>query len=292
MASPLHNLGLRFAYTVSTNIRPEMLTAHYGGPTPWPASADRSTPARFRDTTNHAQCPSIVRAYHDFHINGRGWAGFAYSSAVCPHGHRYEGRGPGRRTGANGTNSGNLRSYATVYLAGKTDDGRFDPLTDEAKVAFLGEAERLGVPLLRNHSDWKSTDCAGSPIRAWQHAGWPRPQGDEMTPEQERKLDEVLTIVKNTGSNVWGYKLSHRGRKAPALVFLVDLLVGQQEGQGPLLRSIAEAVKANPEAIAAATVAGIKPVLRDVVREVIGESQADEIVDLIAARLLAGTTQG
>lgn len=169
MTSPLHNLGLRFTGS-SSNIRPEGLTAHYGGDSPWGA-ADRSSPARFRDTTDHARCASIVRAWHAFHLS-KGWFGFAYTSAVCPHGHRFEGRGPGRRTGANGTNAGNLRSYAVVYIAGGSD-----PVTDEAKHAYHDEVARLGKPLRWDHSDWKATACAGDPMRAWEAAGWPRPGG-------------------------------------------------------------------------------------------------------------------
>ena len=175
MTSPLHNLGLRFTGS-SSNIRPEGLTAHYGGPSPWGSVADRSSPARFRDTTDHARCPSIARAWHDFHLS-KGWFGFAYTSGVCPHGHRYEGRGPGRRTGANGTNPGNLRSYATVYIAGDND-----PVTDEAKRAFLDETLRLGVPLRWDHSDWKPTACAGEPIRAWESTGWARPSATTAPP--------------------------------------------------------------------------------------------------------------
>lgn len=167
MTSELVELGLRFTGS-STNIRPEGITAHYGGPSPW-SGADRSSPAAFAATTDHARCPSIVRAWHDYHLSKK-WYGFAYTSAVCPHGTRYNGRGPGKRTGANGTNDGNLRSYAVVYIAGDAD-----PLTDPARRAFHDEDLRLGVPLRWDHSDWKATACAGDPIRAWEAAGWPPP---------------------------------------------------------------------------------------------------------------------
>lgn len=188
--TPLHSrqeAGLRAPKSRSTNIRPEGLTAHYGGPSPWGAGVDRTSPARFAATCDHARCPTIWRSWQSFHMDANGWVDIAYTSGCCPHGHRYEGRGPGVRTAANGTNDGNLRSHATVYIAG---DG--DPLTDAARRAFLDEQARLG-PLRWDHGDWKPTSCAGSPIRAWKKAGWPAPnQEDDMFDKPDR---DTLTAV-------------------------------------------------------------------------------------------------
>lgn len=159
--------GARPARSRPATIRPGHLTAHYGGPSPWPG------PGRF----DHARCASIVRGYQAFHMDRNGWADVAYSSLVCPHGFRFEGRGPGARTAANGTNAGNGASLATCYVAGEGD-----PLTDEARLAFLDEAARFGLPLDRVHSDWFSTSCPGSPLRAWVKAGAPRPGGASPIP--------------------------------------------------------------------------------------------------------------
>lgn len=165
--------GARPPKTSPSTINSEGVTAHYGGDSPWGA-ADRSSAARFRDTTDHNRCASIVRAWQAFHMDGRGWNDIAYNACVCPHGHRYDCRGPGRRSGANGTNTGNARSEAVCYIAGGSD-----PITDEAKHAFHDEAARFGRGLRWNHSNWKSTSCAGSAIKAWQSTGWPRPANDE-----------------------------------------------------------------------------------------------------------------
>lgn len=161
MDSPLltrSQLGLRPARNRSTNITPRHLTGHYAGLSPWRGGFD------------HARCASIWRGWQDFHIGTRGWSDIAYNSGVCPHGVRMEGRGPGVRSAANGTNAGNAASYATCYIAGQGD-----PLTDEAKVAFLAEAARFRVPLDRAHSDWKPTACPGDPLRDWIHQGAPLP---------------------------------------------------------------------------------------------------------------------
>jgi hypothetical protein len=175
--------GARPAVCVSTNIAPEGDTLHYGGPSPW-SGVDRSSAARFLATASHARCATIMRAYQGFHLDSRGWCDFAYSSAVCPHGVRYEGRGRGVRTAAQGTNDGNLRSYATVGLWGAGD-----PLTDPAKLAYLDEGVRL-ARLRWGHRDWKSTSCPGDPAYAWRAAGFPRPS-TSPPPEEDMPLTDA-----------------------------------------------------------------------------------------------------
>jgi hypothetical protein len=159
-------------------------TAHYGGPSPWGSGVDRSSPERFALTADHARCATIVRAYQAFHMDSRGWQDIAYSSLVCPHDYVYEGRGPGIRTAANGTNAGNSSSHATCYLAGEGD-----PLTDGAKRAFLHESARLSG-LDKVHSDWKATGCPGDPLRRWVHAGHPHPGGSTPPPPDRPPVQE------------------------------------------------------------------------------------------------------
>lgn len=187
MSTPLltrAQIGLRPPRSITRLASPEGLTAHYWGPSPW-GKADRSTAVRFAATADHNRCASIWRAAQDFHM-APGWGGtrnggadVAYSSGVCPHGVRLEGRGPGVRTGAQGTNTGNSRSLATCYIAGDND-----PLTPAAQLAFLDEARRLGgwAKPRWDHGDWKATACAGPSIRPWKAAGWPRPGGTAKPP--------------------------------------------------------------------------------------------------------------
>lgn len=195
MVTPLHSraeVGLRAPRARPSNITPRHLTGHYGGPAParWPWS--------------HARCPTIWKSWQDYHMRPGGLgvkdgaADIGYTSGVCPHGHRYEGRGPGVRSGGNGTNAGNQNSYACVYIAGEGT-----PLTDDAKRAFLDEARRLKVPLNRSHSDWKPTECPGSPLRAWIRAGVPAPGTTTTTTTDRGDLDmdgsdrEKLNYVAN-----------------------------------------------------------------------------------------------
>lgn len=162
MPTPFHSraeVGLRAPRARSQNIDALHLTTHWAGPSPWR-----------NGQMDHARCASIWRGFQAFHMDGRRWADIAYTSGVCPHGHRYEGRGLNTRTAANGTNTGNYRSYATCYIAGVGD-----PLTPEAKEAFRDEADRLGKPVDKVHSDWRATSCPGNDLRAWVSSGSPRP---------------------------------------------------------------------------------------------------------------------
>jgi hypothetical protein len=176
--------GLKPPRRPAPAIDSEGLTAHYGGDSPWGSSVDRSSEARFQATANHARCASIWRAWQAFHMapvaaGGRGWNDIAYNSGVCPHGYRYEGRGPGVRSGANGTNDGNRRSEATCYIAGAGD-----PLTDSARRAYIDEGDRLSE-LWRQHGDWKPTACAGAAIRAWKATGWAAPGSPTPPPKPD-----------------------------------------------------------------------------------------------------------
>lgn len=168
-------IGLVRPRSVTSISRVEGTTSHYAGPSDWRQKGiDRSSPARFRDTTDHARCAAIMRAHQAFHMGPqRGWSDYAYSGAFCPHGYGYLGRGRGVRTAANGTSDGNDRSYALQYMGAGPDD----PLTIEAKRAAIDMAAYLGEPLRWEHSDWKPTACSGPQIRPWRRAGFPRPAG-------------------------------------------------------------------------------------------------------------------
>lgn len=197
MSTPLVSraaAGLKPPKATPPAISSEGQTAHYGGPSPWGSRVDRSSPERFVATADHARCASIWRAWQSFHMRpvaegGRGWNDIAYNSGVCPHGVRYEGRGPGVRSGANGTTAGNARSTATCYIAGEGD-----PLTEGAQLAFGDEFVRMS-PARWVHSDWKPTGCPGDPIRAWQQLGWPLPPEDDEMIDYEKIREIVQTEV-------------------------------------------------------------------------------------------------
>lgn len=170
-------LGLRAPSGAYRLIEPEGITLHYAGDSPWRLPVWH-TVEQFLALCDHRRCPSIWRAWQDFHMSPgalgtiTGAIDIAYSSGVCPHGVRLEGRGAGHRTAANGTNVGNTRSLAVVYLAGVGD-----PLTDPAKLGFLDESIRYSLPLRWEHAQWYRTSCPGTPLSQWRQQGCPRPDG-------------------------------------------------------------------------------------------------------------------
>jgi hypothetical protein len=146
-------------------ISPEGITVHYNGPAfggfPW----------------DHGRCGQLVRATQAFHLDGRGWADIAYTACVCPHGFVFEGRGVRQRTAAQGTNAGNARSLALMFLIGEGE-----PATDEARAVAIWWANEVArVPLRWAHRDWHSTACPGDPLAFWKATGF-RPPGLPATP--------------------------------------------------------------------------------------------------------------
>lgn len=138
------------------NITPEGITVHYNGPAfgrfPW----------------DHGRCAQLVRGTQAFHLDGRGWADIAYTACVCPHGFVFEGRGLRQRTAAQGTNAGNARSLALMFLIGEGE-----PLTDEARAVAVWWANDIArLPLRWAHRDWHSTSCPGEPLTAWTRSGF------------------------------------------------------------------------------------------------------------------------
>lgn len=153
--------GLRPPKRVVRRVVP-WITLHHGGDNmgwPWP----------------HRKCVTIWRNWQATHMDKQNGLDIFYNSGVCPHGYRFEGRGPGVETGANGTRIGNQSSYAIVYIAGLGD-----PFTDEAKRALLDEQTRYGATFRYGHSDWKKTACPGPDRLAWVRAGCPPPEDDDM----------------------------------------------------------------------------------------------------------------
>lgn len=137
--------------SIPTNITPTGgVTIHYvGGPV---------------HISSHSRCDDRVRSIQNHHIDGNGWADIAYSALVCPHGYVYVGRGPNRRTAANGTNSGNQYWYAVCALIGGSQqptDAMVQGIKDA--VAWLRAKGGAGGRV-NGHRDHLSTSCPGSPL--------------------------------------------------------------------------------------------------------------------------------
>lgn len=147
--------GARPPVSRSTNITPENggVTVHH---------VDDVHVAR----SSHSSCAGQVRGIQDYHMDSHGWVDIAYTYLVCVHGYVFEGRGPGYRTAANGTTSGNQNWYAVCGLVGGTSSD-YDDVTDglidafQWSVSYLRSSGGAGSGINR-HLDHKSTECPGS----------------------------------------------------------------------------------------------------------------------------------
>ena len=150
--------GLRAPRAVSTLIAPELggVAVHYGGGGSTGITKD----------TDHSRCQALWRAWQDYHMDGHGWWDIAYTAGYCQHGHALAGRGWARRTAANGTNDGNWRYYAFVWLGCGGDT-----ITREALDALdwlivaARHAGGAGKDVV-GHRDLYSTECPGDVLEA------------------------------------------------------------------------------------------------------------------------------
>lgn len=108
---------------------------------------------------------AAMRKYQDFHMDGRGWADFAYSFAVFPSGRVYRGRGMGNVPAAQDGHNTNTVAVCVVL-------GTKDKLTPVIKAAVeelrdhCREVAGHGLRV-RGHGEVTSTECPGPTLRAW-----------------------------------------------------------------------------------------------------------------------------
>lgn len=193
--------------STSTNITPDGVLVHWEGP--------------HMGTPEHGACAGIVRGIQAFHTGPqRGWADIAYSALVCAHGYVFEGRGPGHRTAANGTNDSNQRFYAVCYLGGEGDD-----FTADARNGINDAIEWLGGGEVAGHRDATPTACPGDAIYAWVQNGHPRDGHVEPAPVDvpcEKKVfglgDEgrCVIYIQRLLNKRKGYALADDGDFGPA----------------------------------------------------------------------------
>ncbi|MET7779558.1 peptidoglycan-binding protein [Streptomyces mirabilis] len=169
--------------------------------------------------TDHAECLAEWQAIRKSHLANtkENYSDIAYNYGACAHGYLLEGRGIGKRTGANGNQPLNIAHYAIVGLVGS--EGLTTP-TD----AMLG-AIRDGIELLRQHGagteikghrDGYATECPGGPLYAWVEKGAPRPAGTG-TPAPSKPVYEPFP----------GAAFFTAGRRSPVIAAMHKRLVAE-----------------------------------------------------------------
>jgi hypothetical protein len=141
--------GLRPPRSVSYNVDPDRggVAVHYGG--------NGGPPA------DHGNCIKRWRAWQNFHMDSRGWVDIAYNFGYCNHGYVFAGRGYGVRSAAQGTNDGNQRYLAAVWIGG----GNAAPsqaALDALEWIISQVRKHGGGDDVRPHRSFHSTSCPGN----------------------------------------------------------------------------------------------------------------------------------
>ncbi|WP_435209538.1 LysM peptidoglycan-binding domain-containing protein [Streptomyces sp. bgisy034] len=129
---------------------------------------------------DHQQCIALWKDIRAAHLANKteNYSDVAYNYAACVHGYVLEGRGTGRRTGANGNQTLNRGHYAVLGLIGSS--GLTEP-TDDLLNAIRDAIEHLrkhgAGNEIKGHRDGYATACPGGPLYTWVKAGAPRPGG-------------------------------------------------------------------------------------------------------------------
>ncbi|MEU9617336.1 peptidoglycan-binding protein [Streptomyces sp. NPDC048209] len=158
--------------------------------------------------TDHNRCVREVRAIRDSHLanTAENYSEIAYNYLACPHGFLFEGRGLGKRTGANGSQPLNRAHYAVCALVGsegmtEPNDAMLNALRDGIE---LLQAHGAGGEI-KGHRDGYATSCPGDALYRWVQAGAPRPGGGTATPPPEPPADQPARYQVTIDGRTYGY---------------------------------------------------------------------------------------
>ncbi len=150
---------------------------------------------------DHSLCIALWQDIREAHLANvqENYSDVAYNYAGCVHGYVLEGRGTGRRTGANGDQALNKAHYAVLGLIGNS--GVTEP-TDELLSAIRDAIEHLQAhgagKEIKGHKDGKATSCPGGPLYAWVQKGAPRPGSGkpvETKPGTARPVVDLSKLI-------------------------------------------------------------------------------------------------
>ncbi|GHH17673.1 N-acetylmuramoyl-L-alanine amidase [Streptomyces lanatus] len=185
---------------------------------------------------DHDLCIAEWKAMRASHLANKeeNYSDIAYNYGACPHGHLLEGRGLGKRTGANGNQPLNRAHYAIVGLVG--DEGLTKPT--EAMLRAI----RDGIELLRRHGagqeikghrDGFATECPGKHLYAWVEKGAPRPGGSTTVPGPRRVVDvsKVIAAARRDPAEA-GTPVSYSGVKTVEKALVSEGLLAAELADG------------------------------------------------------------
>jgi len=187
---------------------------------------------------DHQQCIALWRDIREAHLANvaEGYSDVAYNYAACVHGYVLEGRGIGRRTGANGNQELNRAHYAVLGLIGSS--GVTEP-TDELLHAIRDAIEHLrkhgAGTEIKGHRDGHPTSCPGGPLYAWVQKGAPRPGGGTpATPKPSRPVVDLSQLVaaRKADPPKRGTPVSYAGTKTVEAALVAEGLLSKSLADG------------------------------------------------------------
>jgi N-acetylmuramoyl-L-alanine amidase len=189
--------------------------------------------------SSHADCVKHVKEVRLSHLANKaeGYSDIAYNFLACRHGYLFEGRGVGKRTGANGNQDLNKGHYAICALLGSKGD--LVPTKE------MIQSIRDGIELLRKHGagseikghrDGYATACPGGPLYALVTSGDLVPV--KVAPKPTPKPVEAVPKPSPIYAVYPGRKFFEVGRTSPLITAMGKRLVaagwkGYKFGPGP-----------------------------------------------------------
>lgn len=210
----------------------------------WPASAapDQASTSGVKvhyegtkvNAVTHDKCKGRWTQIRNSHLANaaEGYSDVAYNFAVCQHGYVLEGRGLGKRTGANGNQSLNKAHYAVVVLIGSEGDTKPSAAAVTALREVIQYLRKNGAGKeIKGHRDGFPTACPGGPLYELVKAGKLEPG----TPSPPSKPKPVYAPF--PGTSFFKYGKSHSLFKAVGKRLVAEgfkgYKVGPSETWGP-----------------------------------------------------------
>lgn len=177
------------------------------------------TPVPVKD---HSYCDDRWKAIRASHLanTAEGYSDVAYNWAVCNHGIVFEGRGWGKRTGANGTASLNRTHNAILWMGGTSGVVTPSAVAVESIKGLIHYLRSKGAGKeIKGHRDGYATSCPGDPMYSLVKSGkleptvvapTPPKEVPDVNPVEQNQLEYVYNTVsalyKGRALAPWTYK--------------------------------------------------------------------------------------